>query len=288
MEFLQCEICYDEVHKDTLQSHIKECQEFQIKTLSEMNMMVDTAYDKLLPCQIKALEYVNKKAKVHELNTAHIVKLRLINLGFDVSKYDEIKKYITEKVKVTINIRLTTILTFLDNEPILKNLFEVHGENAGRRMWENNLFNQIYSTAQHSAQVKYGALNIFQEESGIQSCRGYGHSVMVMRDKIKKRISFVNGDSACMQLHICNFSYCMQLFVYVHDDFLQKLVAKIDDNVVHSFQYPYVEAQLHGEINIDKDVETIIIPGSEIIDSQTLEKLDKFAQAHPNIEIRIL
>lgn len=268
---------------------------FNIKFLLSFNIM--ESISNLTSIQNKALEFVNKKAKIHEKNTQHIVKLRLLDLNLKMTISD-IQNYFKNNIKTTINIRLETILVHLLYSPILKNLFEVNGCSEGRIEWESNLFNKIYDEAENYERVKYGALNVFQSKKGIKSCRIYGECVMILRDEVKKRSSFVNGDSCLLQLHICNFNYIIQLLVHVSDQFLINLNKVIEFNsneingvnevnefneFIESLQYDYVEVQIHGNINIDLDVEKILIPREKYIINEL--NINLFKLYHPDIEI---
>jgi hypothetical protein len=171
----------------------------------------------------------------------------------------------------------------LVNESHLKNGFELGRFSAkktcARSIWEMNLFKGVYDEITEPVErVKYGALNIFNEKSGIYACSGYGNVFFVLKDQVKNRISFVNGDSSQMMFHICTFKYCTALFVHLPDDYLKALILHVLENKkVEKAQYfNYIEAQIHGLVRINMDIEILCIKNSLVKDTNTMSLIEQF------------
>lgn len=195
---------------------------------------------------------------------------------------DKVIEYI-KTIKVTINLSLDTVLKFLINESHLKNGFELGIFSAkgtcARGMWEMNLFKGIYDeTTEPVERVKYGTLNIFDEKNGIPACSGYGNVFFVLKDQVKNRISFVNGDSSQMMFHICTFKYCTALLVHLPDYYLKALILHVLENkkVETSQYFNYIEAQIHGLFRMNMDIEKLCIKNSLVKDTKTMNSIEQF------------
>src|SRR5207302_1794959 len=76
-----------------------------------------------------------------------------------------------------------------------------------RLQWEKTLFGGAYDLSEGYEKVKYGSLNITNNPLGNTACYGYGDSYLILRPDIKKRTTFVHGDSSRQDLHIVTFLY---------------------------------------------------------------------------------
>ncbi len=278
-----CPICNKELESDEsdidVNLHVNECMDDQIAKQDE----IDKGYLELTEIQKKALMYCSKKAKIHQKDTKHIILTRLLDLGYTTDDYIKLSNYV-KSVKVTINIHTITLIEKLIDSTTLKNAYELN-RGSYRTTKENVIFGKIYTDASAEQKVKYGALNIFKEPNGMKSCHGYGKSVMVVKDKIKKRMTFVNGNSSAQHFYMCTFDNCMPLFVHVADDFIHNIMKIINDEPPIKTNFPYVEAQIHGNVNIDTDIECIFIPKDE--HDKYEDKILEFRNAHKNIKINV-
>lgn len=138
------------------------------------------------------------------------------------------------------------------------------------------MFNNIYKDAEAHEKVKYGALNIFDEHHGIYACRSYGDSFFILKDEIKNRASFVLGDSSIMMMHICTFKYFKQLLIHPTEKHFKSIVNHILSKNNNCVNYPYIEAQIHGPVRMDCDIEKYCIKES------IFEKLSHIDQSKIN------
>ena len=171
-EIIQCPICEEFYGSIDIHQHVSECighefydlDEFatiaalnEINALDEfdgmdyLNNMNEYVEPILTEKQKKAIKYCNSKAKIHSEQTEGMVKIKLIENRYDDSDADKIYNYIS-KVKITINIKIETVLKFVINDKKLKNLFETSNKNniGGRTNWLNtakylfNIFSHLF------------------------------------------------------------------------------------------------------------------------------------------------
>jgi hypothetical protein len=107
-----------------------------------------------------------------------------------------------------------------------------------------------------------------------------------MKHHIKKRTTFVCGDSSIRQQHICTFDNFVQLLLYVEEETLKKMImlANYYKNPVpsnaHIFSeqelyYNYIEVQIHGDVYINKDIGHVRIHQSQM-DNNVINRLKEF------------
>lgn len=231
---------------------------------SKLNILPDNLSN-LTQTQKKAIEYCNKKAAIYSKNTLHNVKNRLIELNFKMEYLDLIIDYI-RNVDLIIHFNSKILIPFILKEDHYKNIFEIHEiDYPSRISWEDNLFNKIYDkNTPPRERVKYGCLNLYGSSKGCASAIGYGRSFMILKDHMKSRISFVNGDSCLKQIHICTLNNFTHLLLYIPDRMIIELIKLAEENIKRTgyldhmniaYNYPYIEMQIHGDIIFREDVE---------------------------------
>ena len=293
-EIIECPICFDIFGIFDIDKHFELCcVDVKDNNILQTNTTQSYIEPTLTECQKNAYKYCKKKSKIHSDQTKGLVLIRFLENGYEEKHVDMVINNIKNNVRVTINIRVQTILENMSNDTHIKNGYEIKKFNSSslhcaRTTWENNLFNKIYDKAEPYERVKYGALNIFNEVNGISSCTMYGESFFILKNELKNRISFVCGDSSSQMLHICTFKYCDQLLIHPSNDHFKAIV----DNVIykkHSKGYAYIEAQIHGPVRLNFDIEKFCIKQSVFLTlkGDDKEKLAFFCNKN-NIELVIL
>ena len=260
----KCDICFLDINDEIFEDHIGICINEQINLLDSIKKPVEIQKEyEFTECQKIGFKYALKKSKIHAKSTYDNCVIRFKDLGFDENILKKVIEHISNDVKITMNINTATIEQIIrDRSEHCKNLYEIGRGNSGRSNWETNLFHGAYDKAEHRERVKYGALNLFQSNSGIASCYGYGNVHFVLKKHINKRTSFVCGDSASMMFHICTFKYNNQLLLFLEENILKDLINHVlseNKNYNYYKNYNYVEAQIHGFVRFDTDIESLVI-----------------------------
>lgn len=226
--------------------------------------------------QIDALRWCFLKAKIYHKNVYPNSVIRFLEMGLNEQDLTDTIDYI-KNIDAIVHFGRDQQhpVPWLSNEDFLKNTFEVYGGGnytddgvyGGRMDWENNLFNKIYKqSCDHKLRVKYGCLNLMSDARGCGSAAGYGRSYMILKPEVKKRTTFVSGDSCQKQTHICTFEHFVQLILYLDEATLRNVIsmAKFIKGKTHirpdvNNLYNYVEIQIHGDVQISRDVEHIMM-----------------------------
>lgn len=274
----ECPICFilfeDTVDVAHIENHVENCLEQQnLINLQTQNMTPFTPLTPLTPLtpielsdvQKKAFKFCLKKSKIHSKSTFGNVLIRFIELGYTEEDLNLVVDYIKNDVNVTINCREETLINHIIGDNLYRNGFEVHkiycALTGAREQWEKNLFNSIYDNCQPKERVKYGALNLFNNPNGLTQCTGYGKFFFVLKKHVKDRISFVNGDSSGMMFHICTFKWNSAILIHMNDALLKNLIdhVKGKKECHKAYNQNYVEAQIHGDLRLDTDIEKLVV-----------------------------
>eukprot|EP00439_Symbiodinium_sp_Y106_P058607 s1139_g8.t1 len=146
-----------------------------------------------------------------------------------------------------------------------------------RTKWERSLFGDAYENAEPFHRPKYGVLNVWSlcrtlyrcerccviyapnDPQGVYGCQQYGDSYLVLKD-VRLRCTLAPQDSGGLQA---------QRLAEYSDEELREMVylakhghEKVGDSKAVCQQWgKYKEVQLHGEIDLTKHVERIVIHG---------------------------
>lgn len=149
-----------------------------------------------------------------------------------------------------------TLIEALARDGVYKSQFETGTSNGGlsafkggkRWQWESSIFQGVYDSAPVEFRPKYGALN-FRDYTVGGSPR-FGSSYLRLKSNLLERTTFAYPDS---HLNPKNFGVADQMnLVELAEVNSQRL--DILDN--------YIEAQVHGTINLDTDVDAIVLDPS--------------------------
>jgi len=236
----------------------------------------------LTECQKLAIINSIKKSKIHEKNLLHLVMNKFLENNIDVSYIEKIKDYILNNVTLTTKFRSHTLEKFIQN-PILKNTLELNGANPYRITKEDLIFHNAYKDCQHSERVKYGSLNLKNLISGDPLAATYGDATIFYKNNIKDRTTFLYGNSDASILYICTFKHFTHLLYHMPISDIQIFIDLIDKKEVTLNFRSYVEIQLHGLVDLTKDVHQISI--SDNVYQKNKNLVDNFINKYPMIEV---
>ncbi|MDC5855431.1 DUF3626 domain-containing protein [Vibrio europaeus] len=141
------------------------------------------------------------------------------------------------------------------HDGVLKSQFETQTSNGGltafnggeRWLWEQRVFGGVYDTCEAHQRPKYGALNFLESEYG--AAPRFGSSYFRINRRVLERTSYCYPDSYC---HPTNFATSSSV----------KSLVKMAQAFTGDELDRYVEAQIHGELNLAKDVEALVLDPS--------------------------
>lgn len=218
----------------------------------------DTYLDILDDCQRDAVKYFFKKAKVFSKGVELLLLTKIIELGYTKNDYKQLVNDIKTFVKPIIHFNGNNIGLIL-NENRYKSTFEIQKKGSSYQKWrdrkEGYIFNKFYENASDRQKVKYGALNMLNMRSGITSARGYGTCYFVLKDDVKKRLSFVHCNSSENTMHIATYKHFDHILYYMPSPIIKEMIEKTGKDI----RYNYVECQIHGDIMFNRDIEKFMI-----------------------------
>lgn len=280
--YITCQICYNDINHTDYDNHeiscIKEQQQLMeefkknkkntdVIKVNEQTIEVKMANElkKLTDKQTRAVETFKKKSKIISKNMRLLVLQRFQQNGFTEDDLNKTMKYIETVAPLVVHVNITKTLQFLVEDTEYRNQFETKTSGgslsaSSRIDWEKNLFGSIYVDSTAHEKVKYGVVNMLNNPAGVTTAHSYGDSYFKLKQSVKTRTSFVQGDSSSKQLHICSFDNCIQILYYIDDvmltDIIKVALGKIPSS---AHTYSYIEAQIHGPIVFAEDIETFVV-----------------------------
>lgn len=266
---MNCPICGFETDENSINDHLDNCLNNNCK-LKYIEPILTSA-------QNNALTYASKKAKIHSKQTRGLVLMNFIKMGYTENDLNEVLNYIKHTCDVTINCPTQILTKNIINSAHFKNGYEVQREEIYlkvRTKWENNLFDSAYTESEFIERPKYGALNLLKLKGG--SVKEYGKSYLVLKQNVKNRITFVNGDSSLEMFHICTFNDIVALLIHLPNEYIKNIIKVAKENNVNITQhFNYVECQIHGMLRLNMDFEKLYLNEIEC-DKEEIKNVKKF------------
>ncbi|CAJ1343449.1 unnamed protein product [Effrenium voratum] len=232
-----------------------------------------TAAANMEPCQREAIRHVRHLARMNHEQALPLLTERFTHMGYTTSDMWMTLSWIRELAPVIIHVDLKTIAEFLRKDTHYRNQFETASsggllDTSVRDKWERSLFGAAYEGAEPFHRPKYGVLNVWNDPQGIYGCEQYGDSYLVLKD-LRLRCTLAPQDSGGLPAQrLAVLDYCAHSLMEYTDAELQEMVGlarhgreKIGDSqVVCQAWGKYKEVQIHGEIDLSKHVERLVVP----------------------------
>lgn len=287
MSTIPCELCGKDILFEEFPEHILICEIVQ-ETKEEPVLEKTIPEIKLTKCQLQSLEYSYKKSKIFSKNTKPNLELLFLEHKHNKEDIRKIVKYIRLVSPINIHVNLTNILKHLVKDDHYRNVFETNTKGDGylksREIWEKSRFNDFYRGSEPNERVKYGAINLTNNPTGVPPARAYGESYLVLRQDVKMRTTFLLDDSSKQELHICTFRDFYHLIHYLGEskELLQELIHLARGEITESnIWYPkYVECQIHGPVRLKYDVEYLAVNSVHKNNREIIGMLEQFTHNH--------
>jgi hypothetical protein len=161
---------------------------------------------------------------------------------------------------IAIYVRKETLSKIID-DGYLKNQFEVGSSNGTyspqtRISWERNMFGDAYKGQHGANRCKYGCLQLTQNRT---PSTAYGECWFILKQHVRPRITTCLGDSDGQggKMKIATLDH----FTYLLQDRsigeINSLLAEVRAGLTKS--YSLVELQIHGEVALSRDVESLYL-----------------------------
>mmetsp|Transcript_16236 Transcript_16236/g.28362 ORF Transcript_16236/g.28362 Transcript_16236/m.28362 type:complete len:656 (-) Transcript_16236:95-2062(-) len=261
--------------KDTLRLLLQECgispdaQAHWRLTASESEM--DSAA-LMETCQKEAVRHIRHLAKENHERALPGLQTRFQQLGKTDTDLWMCLSWIRELAPILVHLNLDKVGEFLLEDSHYRNQFETNTSSgllktSARERWERGLFGTSYDRATAFERPKYGVQNIWNDPLGVQGAIQYGDSYLILKD-VRLRCTLSPQDSANLparRLAVLDY-YAHVMAEYSDKELLEtiKVAEKGSEKVGDSKKVieewgKYKEAQLHGEIHLDKHVDRLVV-----------------------------
>lgn len=241
----------------------------------------------LASCQQAAVRHIRALAQENHNRALPKLQARVQGLGYNDSDLWMALAWIRELSPVIIHLDVDKMMGFLRDDTHYRNQFETNSSGglknkSVRTRWERDLFGNAYADAKPFDRPKYGVQNIWNDYRGVVGCKQYGDSYIVLKN-VRLRCTFSPEDSANMpatKLAVLDF-YAHVLQEYSDKELAEALrvatggiCAKLGDSegVIEKWG-KYKEAQIHGEIHLDKNVERFVVHDRHKSKQEALEEV---------------
>ncbi len=218
------------------------------------NLFLETA-------EIKEIEPIKDKGELQYLDL----------LSLDIKKHHATGAFLTEeqaaclrKAPITVNFKLKNLLKY--NEPRLKSPSRLSSDRGSDYMKtrieiENKVFSiptEHYNPKDPKSTPKYAAINIFNKTFGAAS--GYGMNCFIFNDEIKNRCTVTTTDSFKIESNaVRDFDTINTLPLLPEQIKALNLFIKSKCKNSNLDMNPYIEVQIHGNVDLQKSCKKIII-----------------------------
>lgn len=245
--------------------------------------------------QTQAIQKSIIKSRIHQNNLEHLIINKFLENNIDTKYIDLIHEYIKSApitIRLKSNINKSIFQSFIE-EPFIKNRFDNKTNDqlksdsyfTYRFNKESKIFNKIYDNSEPFERVKYGSINIKNSIEGDELAKSYGDFSVFLNESIKDRCTFTYGNSEATMWYVCTYKYFKHLLFHMPIEDIKLIIDLIDKNYINKHMKTYIEIQIHGEINIQTDINKITLSKS-LYDLNKIS-IDKFRSIYPQIIFEI-
>jgi hypothetical protein len=260
--------------------------------------------------QQRVLDDANAAAAARKKATRKALLAKAKQLGFKEPDVDMIMAHVA-KGEMTINFQASKVIASLNKSVAavfadtgkVKGRFETgtsggDTEFSGREKVERDLFGyseikEDSPLAERAERPKYAALNVHTLAGGGAESSTYGQSALVLDEAVKKRMTLTAGDSFAFgknadPAHVATFQHLETLVLErleKHDGqaWAQSVLDHASGRRGATADFGYLEAQVHGEIDIARDVAYVRGSFNEAFGSAVGDDLRRVAAGKPII-----
>lgn len=219
---------------------------------------LEVSSDRVKPCHAQALAFARRfAAEASSISLKRLVS-RAPSMGLTAQDIYSALEYISSSAPLVIHMPEQTC-RLLSNETHYKNGYETGKLRGGsREPHENALYNNSYKSTSHSAKLKYGSINVFDNPAGNPLAMGYGSCYLLMKREMRDCVTLYYQTIATPDF----FAHILEAYP---DNEIRNIVhvAK-GGHVPHSTQL--TEAHFHCDLELEACVEALHVPSSFLQD----------------------
>eukprot|EP00928_Gymnodinium_smaydae_P011793 TRINITY_DN14316_c0_g5_i1.p1 TRINITY_DN14316_c0_g5~~TRINITY_DN14316_c0_g5_i1.p1 ORF type:complete len:566 (-),score=150.77 TRINITY_DN14316_c0_g5_i1:7-1704(-) len=252
------------------------------------------AVKSLTECQRAALSSTRSVAKENHDECIKELMERAESLGISGQQLWSVLTWLRDLAPVIVMVDLDKVGQFFESDTHYRNQFETKTSNGllstgTRKSWEHDLFGGCYDDAKPFERPKYGVLDVMNDHRGVLCARQYGDSYMHLKN-VRLRATFAPEDSGGIEgnrLAVLD-NYAHVLMEY-SDTELQE-VARVanapegsPDRIGDSDKleyYNYKEAQFHGEVDLSKHVQRLVVHPRHRVDGMAEDRIRAICEKH--------
>jgi Ca2+-binding EF-hand superfamily protein len=224
----------------------------------------------LVKCQKDAVSTIRRLAKRNHQEALPALQAKVHKFGFPDDHLWLTLAWIRELAPILLHIDIVKMLPHMEKDTHYRNQFETKTSGGllkptVREKWERDLFQGSYEKAIGFHRPKYGVQNVMNDYRGVVKAKQYGQSYLILKN-VRLRCTFSPEDSANLKaerLAVLDF-YAHVLNEYSEEELKETIkVANSADAALLGDsdkvgKMKYKEAQIHGEVALDKHVERLV------------------------------
>lgn len=249
----------------------------------------------LLPCQAAAIASIRQQATALEPGAMDTIRQIFHMSNIDISRLDEVKANIRDHAHIALHFHPDrpagdgTVASALLRDGIYRNQFETGISNgliaafrgSPRDIWENSLFNDAYADTDVglACRPKYGALDLTKYMDG--PAPRFGSCYFLLKPTVSTRATYTFGGSQATPKYLGTIENLDAILAAILEesftrDFMLgisgvrptqiiELLCDLSEPATPDVASPsrnldhMIEAQIHGDIRLARDVDTLVI-----------------------------
>lgn len=225
--------------------------------------------------QKKAIEFVkNQSSKHFEASQRSLLK------SAEKAVIDSILERIRYEVDIIVHFSFEKIVDKLLQDKSYKSLFEIDSKDTTgllvRKTAEDKIFGNSYQNVPAVERPKYGCLNIFGNPRGVKTAYYYGTSFLILRN-VKWRSTWSNTDTFSVNVATTAFdNNPLVLSKFERNDLVSLISYAETGKFLNTDDSDYREVQIHGDIQLERDVDWVVVDFSIKSNPVLMEKLRQF------------
>ncbi|CDJ36236.1 uncharacterized protein EMH_0053010 [Eimeria mitis] len=222
-------------------------------------------YEALTGIQQQVMEYVASNSEAE--SAAAKARLQKSWAVFNISDQDfsKIELYLAKKVPLTIRVDIQGLFPYLIHDPFYRTCFETNIKGSvyleARREFEAVLFNNLYEhpSVQPQDRPKYGVLNMVCHPFSDSRVSSFGSAYLLLKDSLRTR-------------RVGTLDHMWHIVETLSNHEITRIHAVatgIRAKATVSPDSKYSEIQIHGMIDVRKDVAAIVVQRKDLESNRT-------------------